>query len=83
VSPSVKGRPSASGTKPASPPAERAPLPPSLELVQQLVQCHQEAVKRAETLAPGQVQLAGCCRALFLGEVCAFRGKGECYMLQG
>ncbi|GAX74293.1 hypothetical protein CEUSTIGMA_g1742.t1 [Chlamydomonas eustigma] len=64
----VKGRPSASGTALSSPPAERAPLPPSLELVQQLLHCHQEAVKRAETLATGQVQLAGCIRAMFLGE---------------
>ena len=39
------------------------------------MRCHEEALLRAEVLAPGPDQLAACAREMFLGEV--MRGGGK------
>jgi len=43
-------------------------MPPSLELAEELMRCLEESLGRADTLAPGEEQLALCARTLFLGE---------------
>ena len=56
--------------QPASRPHPPPPPPaPDLHLADALIRCHEEALLRAEVLAPGEEQLAACARRLFLGEV--------------
>jgi hypothetical protein len=61
--------PKAASTLPPPPPPPAPVLEVSLGLTEVLIGCHTEALERAAVLAPSEVHLAHCVKALFSGEV--------------